>query len=246
MPRCGVAISPLAFSRRSADCVARIEPPRPPTTSSVENRYFPWPAQSRTSSRAATDLDPGFTPPKYRKTVLLSSDSGEEGPPPRGPDRSATLDRRTPRTRRGDLGTRLFRELQEILDEHIGELRRRAIVRVLVTPGRARLEDLRRHALDHERNLEAEDHVAAGGRGVELAAQRRIHHPPRERQGNPFASARRAAGPAGVDQPNARVVLAHLLAQHARVDGRVERHERRREAGAERRLRLGHAALGAR
>ena len=41
------------------------------------------------------------------------------------------------------------------------------------------------------------------------------------------------------------LMLGDLLAEHLRVDVGIERQERRAEAGAERRLRLGDALLGA-
>ena len=54
-----------------------------------------------------------------------------------------------------------------------------------------------------------------------------------------------AAGPAGVHQPHVRAVLVDQLAEHLGVLRRMPDEEHRAEAGRERRLRLGHAALGA-
>ena len=54
----------------------------------------------------------------------------------------------------------------------------------------------------------------------------------------------RAAGPAGVDQPDGDVVAFEPLDQHPRVLAGVARHERRAEAGREGRLRLLDPDLG--
>ena len=61
-----------------------------------------------------------------------------------------------------------------------------------------------------------------------------------------LAGAVGAAAPAGVHQPDARVVLLHLLGEQLGVLRRVPDQERPAEARRERRLRLGHAHLGAR
>ena len=61
-----------------------------------------------------------------------------------------------------------------------------------------------------------------------------------------LADAVRAAGPAGVHEPDPRVVLAHLLGEQLGVLARVPDEERPAEARRERRLRLLHAHLGAR
>ena len=60
-----------------------------------------------------------------------------------------------------------------------------------------------------------------------------------------FAGAVGAAAPAGVDQPDPRFVLLHLRRQQLGVFARMPDQERAAEAGRERRLRLGHAHLGA-
>ena len=54
-----------------------------------------------------------------------------------------------------------------------------------------------------------------------------------------------AAAPAGVHQPDARVVLLHLRGQQLGVLGRMPDQERPAEAGRERGLRLGDAHFGA-
>ena len=81
---------------------------------------------------------------------------------------------------------------------------------------------------------------------VEQPRQRRGDHRSRVRDLHAAADAVGTARPSGVDQPHARLVLGDLLAEHPRVDVRIERQERRAETGAERRLRLRHALLGAR
>ena len=95
------------------------------------------------------------------------------------------------------------------------------------------------------RHLEAEDLVGAELGVVELAGERGVQHRARRLDRHPLALAERAAGPAGVDEPDARAVLVELLAEHPRVDRRRLRQERLAEAGREGRLRLGDADLGA-
>ena len=54
-----------------------------------------------------------------------------------------------------------------------------------------------------------------------------------------------AAAPAGVHEPDARVVLPHLLREQLGVLARMPDEERSAEARRKRGLRLGHAHLGA-
>ena len=60
-----------------------------------------------------------------------------------------------------------------------------------------------------------------------------------------FADAVTAAGPAGVDQPDAGLVLLHLLRQQLGIFVRVPDQERPAETGRKSGLRLGDAHLGA-
>ena len=60
-----------------------------------------------------------------------------------------------------------------------------------------------------------------------------------------FADCRGAAAPAGVDQPDARLVLAHLFREQLGIFARMPNQERPAEARRERRLRLLHAHFGA-
>src|SRR6266545_4635623 len=121
----------------------------------------------------------------------------------------------------------------EVLDEHAAELLRLLVVRVLVGPRAARIEDAVRHARARHRNVEIEDVVLLVLHVVELPAERRGDHCACVRDLHARADARRTAGPSSVDQPYARVVFRDPLAEHLRVDIRIERQERRAETGTE-------------
>ena len=103
----------------------------------------------------------------------------------------------------------------------------------------------RGHVGHRGRHLEAEDRILHVLRPVERAGERGPDHRPGVRQLHAGAGAVGAAGPAGVHQPDPRAVLRDLLAQHLGVHARMQRQERRAEAGGEGRARLGDAALGA-
>src|SRR5687768_15561302 len=137
-------------------------------------------------------------------------------------------------------------EALEIVLEHLSELRGFAVERIAVGPGAAGLEYIVRNAADVLGNVQAENGVDARGDVIEQAAQCGVHHCACIPELHPRADAVRAAGPAGVDQPALRVVLLQLFAEEPGVDGGREWDERLGEAGAERGLRLGDAALGAR
>src|SRR4051812_37361936 len=81
-----------------------------------------------------------------------------------------------------------------------------------------------------QRHLEAEDGILAELDVAELARQHRAEECTRGLDRHPVALAERSAGPAGVDQPDRRVVPVELLAEQLRVDGRPLRPERRAEA----------------
>ena len=138
-------------------------------------------------------------------------------------------------------------KLLEVLPEHLARARapsRRS------APGRSRSSAGRGASASTpgiaSRHLEAEDLVDAELAPSSSPESAALQQGARRRDRHPLALAERAAGPAGVDEPDDRAVLVELLAEHLRVDRRALRQERRAEAGRERRLRLGDADLGAR
>ena len=62
---------------------------------------------------------------------------------------------------------------------------------------------------------------------------------------HPLADPVGTARPAGIDEPDRHIVALQTVDEHVRVFARMTRHERRSEAGRERRLRLLDADLGA-
>src|SRR5947207_13869166 len=133
----------------------------------------------------------------------------------------------------------------EVVDEHARELRGLRVVVDAVRPRVARLEDVGRHAGTARRNIEIEDRILFVRDAIERARQRRGNHRARVRDLHALADAVVAAGPAGIHEPDTRVVARNLLAEHTRIAAGVERQERRAEAGAERRLWFGDALFGA-
>src|SRR3990167_1407213 len=134
-------------------------------------------------------------------------------------------------------------EFGEVLDEHFRELLRLSVILRGLAPGVARGQDPRVDAGDLGRNVEAESFVLAHRRRVERAVERGGEQRARRLDRHPRAFAESAAGPAGIDQPAGRLVALDQLAQKLSVFGRMARHERRAEAGRERRLRLLAEAL---
>src|SRR5207244_2128365 len=152
----------------------------------------------------------------------------------------------SPWSRVPDRGVHLVLELSEVLPEHLHEPRRLGIVRRRVAPGAARQKHVLRYARDLQRDFDSEHGVGRGGDAVELPGERGAHHGARETEPDPLAHAVGSAGPPGVHEPALHAVGGDLLAQERRVDVGLKRQEGGAEAGGERRLRLGHAALRAR
>ena len=81
--------------------------------------------------------------------------------------------------------------------------------------------------------------------GVEPTRERLVEQTTRVLDRDALARPVGAAAPASVQENAAGLVLRHLLRQVLGVDARLVGHERRPEARAERRLRLGDPDLGA-
>ena len=81
--------------------------------------------------------------------------------------------------------------------------------------------------------MEAKDGVLARGRILESAGMDRIDDRTSEFELDAGAVAGAAAGPAGVNQPNVRLVLFDFVRQQLRVLGGMPDKERRAEAGRE-------------
>src|SRR5690606_24037757 len=135
--------------------------------------------------------------------------------------------------------------LLEVLLEKLRQMRRLAVIGVLVVPGAARVEHLGGHVGDADRHLQAEDWILAELALPQRAVERGVDHGAGVGDLDPRTGPVWAAGPAGVDQPDAGLMALNLLAQQVTVARRRQGHEGRAEAGRERRLRLGQAALGA-
>ncbi|GIX63970.1 uncharacterized protein BcabD6B2_34050 [Babesia caballi] len=121
----------------------------------------------------------------------------------------------------------VFRELlRELLD-----------LRVVVrgAPAQPLVEHLGRHALDRDRHHQAEDGHRLAPHVLERAAVDRVDDGARVPQRNAPALLRvdGALDPAGVEQPDVRLVLEQLLLQQLRVDHGVHRQEGLRVAGRE-------------
>src|SRR5262249_56333803 len=121
----------------------------------------------------------------------------------------------------------------------------RLVVVAATRPGVPGEEAARRHVRTARRVLKMEDRSFLIRNAIEGARERRRNHRPRIRDLHPLADAVRAAGPAGVHEPDARVVARDLLAEHPRVAARIEREERRAKARADRCPGFGDAPLGA-
>src|SRR6185369_10541743 len=95
----------------------------------------------------------------------------------------------------------LVRELGEVLDKEVDELRGHAVILCRVRPGAPRVEDRRVDARNGHRHLEPEVRVLAELDIVEAAIERGIEERTRLLDGHALADAILAAGPAGVEQP---------------------------------------------
>src|SRR5439155_5772633 len=120
---------------------------------------------------------------------------------------------------------------REIIRKHPGQHPRLLVIGSRIRPRRARLEELRGDVGAGRRHRDTEDRVADGRNTVERAAQRGANHRPGVVDVHPLAGAVRAAGPAGVHEPDRDVRAGQPLAQHPRVLAGMARHERRPEAG---------------
>src|SRR5271165_5254871 len=134
-------------------------------------------------------------------------------------------------------------ELLEVLGEALGQIGGHLVVSGLVFPRATRIEQLRRHSWTRLRNTEAEGWFDLELHVGQLAFDERVDHGPCVGQAHALANAVWPTLPAGVDQPALRLVFAQPAAQHLGIHFRRQRHERRAEAGGERRLRLGHSSF---
>ena len=94
-------------------------------------------------------------------------------------------------------------------------------------------------------DIEAEDRIAFGLGFRERAVVDRVDDGAGVFEADALADAVAAAAPAGVHEPDARVVLPHLLREQLGVFARMPDEERPAEARRERRLRFGDAHFGA-
>src|SRR5260221_4015125 len=94
-------------------------------------------------------------------------------------------------------------ELLEIGNEFAHQIVRGAIVILGIGPGRARIEQPGIDAVHRDRNLESEVWILAEGGIVEAAVERGVEQRPGclDRHAADPRRSRRAAGPAGADQP---------------------------------------------
>src|ERR1035441_10560334 len=100
-------------------------------------------------------------------------------------------------------------------------------------PTAGRVENLRRNALEFDRDIETEDGVGAVRHGFQLSGEGGIEEGARVANGDPLADAERAARPSGIDQPTGDAVLQQARFQHFAVGIGMAHHERAAEAGAE-------------
>src|SRR6185312_15310356 len=105
-------------------------------------------------------------------------------------------------------------ELRKVIAEHAGELACLLVVRVLVVPRTARVQDLLGDIRHRLRYVEAEDRIGGGRHLVERPAQQSVDHGSRVAQLHSLAHAVRATAPAGVEEPDVGAVLAQQLAEH--------------------------------
>src|SRR5581483_4087866 len=156
-------------------------------------------------------------------------------------------ERSDPRAGRDHGRARRVGELLEVLAEHAGELRGLAVVRVRVAPRASWIEQRVVHTRYRDGHFEAEDRVDAVLDAPQALLERGAEKPTGRGDRHPVPLAEGTSRPARVHEPHGHVrVRVELLAEHARVERRRLRQERRAEAGREGRLRLGDADLRAR
>ena len=135
------------------------------------------------------------------------------------------------RGRRGfHLGARASGVGFEVLVKEAGKHFRRGVVCGLVGPTVARTQDLRGHAGALGDDVEAEDRIALRLRARERPAMDRVDDGARVLQADAFSDAVRTAAPSRIHEPDARVVLAHLLREELGVLARMPDEERPAEA----------------
>ena len=117
------------------------------------------------------------------------------------------------------------------------------VIRRFVRPGVLRSEYLRGNVRTALRYVYVEQRIEIVFDVIEVTVQRRRDHGSREFEADPLAYAVTAAGPSGVDEEDVGAGAAHALAEHLRINARIEREERSAEAGRERSLRLGDSAF---
>src|SRR5262249_27507731 len=98
-------------------------------------------------------------------------------------------------------------------------------------PTFARPQDFRGNAGNFGDDVETEDWIALRLRLSESAAMNRVDDRARVFETDPFAGPVRAACPTGVDQPNARLVFAHLFREQLGVFARMPDEKWSAEAG---------------
>ena len=133
----------------------------------------------------------------------------------------------------------------EVFVEETGKLFRGGLVGGLVGPRIAGDEDLRRHPGTLGGDLEPEHWIALGLGFRKRAVVDRVDNGTCVFETDAFADAGAAAAPAGVHEPDTRVVLAHLLGEQFGVFAWMPDEERSTEARRERGLRLGDPHFGA-
>src|SRR5678816_1469715 len=105
------------------------------------------------------------------------------------------------RTRLSDALVDLVRELPEVLDEQVDELRRGGVIFGRVRPGAARVEQLAVDFGHRDRHVEAEVGILAELDVLQAAVERGVEQRAGFLDRHALANAKFAAGPAGVDQP---------------------------------------------
>lgn len=134
---------------------------------------------------------------------------------------------------------------REVFLEHGGDLVGHDIVGFLIGPRIARVEDLVGDARAGLGHVDVEAAVVLVGDRIEAAVQGCRNHGAGVLEVHAAADAVGAAGPAGVDQEDLRMIRFDSFAQHAGVDFRSQGHEGFAEQGGEGRHRLGNALFRA-
>ncbi len=133
----------------------------------------------------------------------------------------------------------------EVFVKEAGEFFRGGLVGGFVGPRIARDEDFRRHTGTLGSDLETEHCIALGLGFRKRAVVDRVDNGACVFETDALADAGAAAAPAGIHEPNPRIVLAHLLGEQFGVFARMPDEKRSTEARREGGLRLGDPHFGA-